>query len=75
MRRGGAAKSRSAESSAASRTVGDKFYPDHHDESIPARHARGGKVSEKGQLTNSSGGAGGGLGRLRKAGITTHEHD
>jgi hypothetical protein len=47
--------------SAQSQTDGDKIHPDHGTDTSPARKARGG------QLTNQSGGGGGGLGRLRKA--------
>ncbi len=58
--------------SAQSKTDGDKIHPDHGTDTTPARKSKGGSLS---QLDNDSGGAGGGLGRLRKARIAHGEHD
>ncbi len=60
MRRGG----RVAESSAGSKTKGDKFRPVHKTDTVPAKKSHGGGVA---QLTNASGGASGGLGRIKKS--------
>lgn len=66
MRRGGKVtnKPSGGETSAATKTRGDKIYPVHKTDTKPARKSSGGGVA---QLTNASGGAGGGGGRLKKA--------
>lgn len=71
MRRGGKVKGTPGITSAQSKTNGDKFKPDHREESCPAPKKAGGGVR---QLTNESGGAGGGLGRLRKARVVARSH-
>jgi hypothetical protein len=75
MRRGGRVRNaepdaddKGGESTGRSKTNGDKIHPVHKTESNPAKKAKGGGVSYP-QLTNQSGGAEGGLGRLRKSAI------
>jgi hypothetical protein len=62
------ADDKGGESTARSKTNGDKIHPVHKIESNPAKKAGGGSVSYP-QLTNQSGGAEGGLGRLRKSAV------
>lgn len=65
MRRGGRVKNSPSggETSAASKTRGDKFRPDHKTDTVPARKSHGGGVL---QLHNKDGGSGSGPGRLKK---------
>lgn len=63
MRRGGRVK-KNAESSARSKTDGDKFIPDKRVESNPPKKADGGGVR---QLSTKDGGSESGPGRLAKA--------
>lgn len=70
MRRGGRVK-KSAESKAHSKTLGDKIRPTNAPVPPPAKKASGGGVA---QLTNASGGAGGGLGRIKKSQNESRNH-
>ncbi len=75
MRRGGRVnKPTGGETSAASKTKGDKVKMTHAPIPPPARKAKGGGAGYP-QLTNESGGGYGGLGRIRKAQIAAKNHE